>query len=192
MGLRHGGNEGANYKPNYNSLMNYQYQFYGVDTNCTIPGNGKLDYSHGTRPSLNEYDLDESAGICEDSAPVNALWKVDWNDDGDFDDDNLALNIDGKWGEHDGYTYCQDNGSWCVVTGIQNTNGTVLTDHNDWANIVYTGISDSDGFNANPLIIAEDPVEDILRQSSEPELEPELLIIDPTQIQIPTGRPPGN
>jgi hypothetical protein len=135
--------------------------------------------------------LDEADGICEDTAPVNALWKVDWNDDGDWNDSG-SMNIDGTWSEHDGYTLCQDNGNWCVLTGVQNTNLTVLTDHDDWANIVYTGISDSDGFNFNPLIIAEDPIEDILRQAIEPELEPELLIIDPTQIQIPTGRPPGN
>ena len=50
--LRHGGFENCNYKPNYNSVMNYQYQFPGVDTNCTPPGNGVLDYSIGDRITL--------------------------------------------------------------------------------------------------------------------------------------------
>lgn len=38
LGLHHGGLDGTNYKPNYNSVMNYLYQFPGVDTNCTPPG----------------------------------------------------------------------------------------------------------------------------------------------------------
>jgi hypothetical protein len=31
---------------------------------------------------------------------------------------------------------------------------TVLTDHNDWANVVYTGISDSDGVAGPPVLVA--------------------------------------
>src|SRR5690606_7632017 len=42
LGLWHGGNEEVNDKPNYNSVMNYRYQFPGVDTNCTVPGDGLL------------------------------------------------------------------------------------------------------------------------------------------------------
>jgi hypothetical protein len=37
LSLRHGGNNNCNYKPNYNSVMNYRYQFPGVNTNCTFP-----------------------------------------------------------------------------------------------------------------------------------------------------------
>ena len=47
--LRHGGDQNCNYKPNYNSVMNYKYQFPGVDDDCTPPGNNVLDYSWGTR-----------------------------------------------------------------------------------------------------------------------------------------------
>lgn len=70
--LLHGGNNLCNYKPNYNSVMNYRYQFPGVDTNCTPPGNGLLDYSYGDRLTLDENNLDENDGIC--GAPP---W--DWN-----------------------------------------------------------------------------------------------------------------
>ena len=38
LGLHHGGSVDTNYKPNYNSIMNYRYQFPGVDNNCTPPG----------------------------------------------------------------------------------------------------------------------------------------------------------
>jgi uncharacterized protein YjdB len=189
LGLRHGGNENQNYKPNYNSVMNYQYQFAGADNNCTIPGDGVLDYSSGTRPSLNENALDEADGICEDTAPVNALWKTDWNDDGDFTDSG-AMNIDGKWEDHDDDTRCSDNGNYCVLdeSKIYNSNLTVLTDHNDWANLVFTGISDSDGISIMMSeIIEEVDVEELLTPAVE-----HAHPIDPlSPTQIPTRRP-GN
>jgi hypothetical protein len=75
LGLLHGGADGDNYKPNYNSVMNYEYQFGGVDTNCSRGGDGVLDYSRGQRASLNENALNELAGMCV-SAPL------DWDADG--------------------------------------------------------------------------------------------------------------
>ncbi len=73
LNLRHGGNVDTNYKPNYNSVMNYAYQFPGVDNNCTPPGDGVLDYSRGTRVTLNENSLNENLGTCGAGFP----W--DWN-----------------------------------------------------------------------------------------------------------------
>ena len=77
-GLRHGGNVNCNYKPNYNSVMNYRYQFSGGDTNCSVAGDGLTSYSVGTRPSLDENALNENAGICGLAAGV----PVDWNNNG--------------------------------------------------------------------------------------------------------------
>jgi hypothetical protein len=85
LGLRHGGNVDTNYKPNYNSVMNYRYQFPGVDTNCTVPGDGLLTYSVGTRASLNETALLETNGIC------NGV-DVDWN--GNLLIDPAAVSVD--------------------------------------------------------------------------------------------------
>lgn len=64
LGLLHGGADECNFRPNYNSVMNYRYQF-GSDTSC----DGFSDYeigafSAGTRPSLDEADLDENRGVC--------------------------------------------------------------------------------------------------------------------------------
>jgi hypothetical protein len=65
LGLHHGGPfDPTNNKPNYNSVMNYDYQFPGVDNNCTPPGDGVLDYSHGVRNALDENALNEQNGIC--------------------------------------------------------------------------------------------------------------------------------
>ena len=124
LGLDHGGNEKQNRKPNYNSVMNYNYQKSGVDNNCTLPGNGVLAYSHGTRPSLDENALEEADGICA----WLGIQGTDWNDDGDFEDTDLAMNIDGRWQERDDSTLCQDTGTSCflVVEKIYNEAWTVL------------------------------------------------------------------
>lgn len=72
LGLYHGGFEDLNYKPNYNSVMNYSYQFSGVDTNCDRQGDGPANYSSGKYVRLDENLLDERAGICGNVA-------IDWN-----------------------------------------------------------------------------------------------------------------
>jgi len=130
LGLRHGGNVDTNYKPNYNSVMNYQYQFPGVDTNCTVPGDGVLDYSRGTRATLNEAALLETNGIC------NGV-DVDWDGDAVIDVAAVVRDIN------------QDGNA----TGVH-------SDSNDWGSINYGGISDGDGGSARtaPEIITEQPV----------------------------------
>ena len=173
-------------KPNYNSVMNYNYQKSGVDNNCTLPGNGVLAYSHGTRPSLDENALVEADGIC---GVANDSVATDWNDDGDFEDTDLAMNIDGRWQERDDSTLCQDTGTSCflVVEKIYNEAWTVLTDHNDWGALVFTGISDSDELNIMSEVIVEDDVEDIITPAGE-HSDP----IDPlAPTQIPTRGPGG-
>lgn len=117
--IRHGGNVNCNYKPNYNSVMNYKYQFPGVDNNCTPPGDGVLNYSIGDRIVLNENNLNENNGIC--GAPP---W--DWNGN-TIIENGVAFNINS-----------QDSGD-CGGTF------TTLTDYNDWANLSFTGLQDADG-----------------------------------------------
>jgi hypothetical protein len=130
LGLRHGGNVDTNNKPNYNSVMNYRYQFPGIDTDCTLPGNGVLDYSRGTRASLNEAALVETNGIC------NGV-DIDWNA-------NSAI---------DGGTVVADTNS----DGLTNS---VHHDHNDWAAVNLGGLGDNDGARvaSEPEIITEPPV----------------------------------
>lgn len=91
LDLQHGGNDDRNYKPNYNSVMNYLFQFPGVDTNCDAVGDGTLDYSVGVRGVLDETDLDEANGVCDGTVVVNRegggqqLYpRVGMGDDGGF------------------------------------------------------------------------------------------------------------
>ncbi|MBJ7472394.1 MAG: hypothetical protein JHD16_13895 [Solirubrobacteraceae bacterium] len=57
VGLRHGGNEDLNYKPNYLSIMNYLYQFQDA-----VHGR-PLDYARYELPSLSEEALVDAEGV---------------------------------------------------------------------------------------------------------------------------------
>ena len=139
LGLRHGGDENTNDKPNYNSIMNYRFQFPGVDTNCNPIGNGRLDYSSGTRPSLDENALVEAAGVCGLGAGVP--W--DWDGDSTIDVDPVRVDVndaDGLFG--------------------------VLHDHDDWSALRLGSVDDSDGASPNGLvdeIITDQPVPEPFR-----------------------------
>lgn len=111
LGLRHGGNVDTNYKPNYNSVMNYQFQFPGIDNNCDRNGDNVLSYSIGARATLNEAALVEANGICS-SVPI------DWSGNSIIDAGTVVKDIN------------QD--------GLSNG---VLADHNDWANLNLAGVN---------------------------------------------------
>lgn len=114
IGLRHGGNEDTNYKPNYNSVMNYKFQFPGVDTNCDGAGDGLLNYSVGARASLNENGLSEATGICGGVAK-------DWNGSGGINPGTVAADIN-----NDGtLTTLNDFNDWAALNfgGIGDANG---------------------------------------------------------------------
>jgi hypothetical protein len=114
LNLRHGGFEDLNQKPNYNSIMNYRYQFWGTDSNCDAIGNGSLDYSQGTLATIDENNLNECLGIC------GAGFPIDWNMSGGACETNVALNI---------------------TTGQGGSSSLdILADYDDWANIVLDNL----------------------------------------------------
>ena len=131
---------GINWKPNYNSVMNYHFQFAGIDTDCQGCGNdcslensqfikgdpiadaslplnirARIDYSRGLRATLNEAALSETTGVCSANS-------IDWNRNGSIDTTVLAASIN------------KDDTA---------TEG--LSDYNDWANIYYDGPADAIG-----------------------------------------------
>lgn len=130
LGLRHGGNVNCNYKPNYNSVMNYRYQFPGIDTNCNVAGDGVPNYSIGTRLTLNENGLNETLGVCGSPG-------FDWNMNGTIES-NVSFDINSA-----------DPGQAAGCGGTLTT----LSDFNDWANIFYAGISDADLMERSPEVI---------------------------------------
>ena len=137
LNLRHGGDNNCNFKPNYNSVMNYKYQFPGVDNNCTPPPDGVLDYSIGDRINLNENNLNENNGTCGPGNPF------DWNGNATMES-SIAFDINSSDGNQN---------SACGGTL------TTLQDSDDWGRLNFLGIGDADGQMAIPVeIITEQPV----------------------------------
>lgn len=120
LGLHHGGFEACNGKPNYNSLMNYRYQFNGLDAECRANGDGKTDgFSDGTRLPIDETDVDEAMGVCGNPA-------IDWNYNGSVET-GIALDLNPQFA------------SVCGGSLGQNL------DFDDWSHVTLLGIKDAQG-----------------------------------------------
>jgi hypothetical protein len=123
LGLDHGGDEACNYKPNYSSVMNYRYEFQGIDLSCVgngdTSGGAALDYSHGDRLLLDENNLDERLGMC-----TSATVPVDWNGNGVYEI-SVAADINSYGNET----------SECASAF------SVLHDYDDWAHLKLASVS---------------------------------------------------
>ncbi len=144
LNLLHGGNVGTNRKPNYNSIMSYNYQFVGVDNNCDPIEDGILDYSHGVNPPLDENNLNENLGICGGPPP----W--DWNLNTVLTDMGVVADI---------------NRDWTPFPTVPGADGIfeVLFDYDDWSNLSYAGITDADGagLGPRPIVTCQEPPDDL-------------------------------
>lgn len=120
LGLHHGGFENCNRKPNYNSLMNYRFQFAGTDADCDAFGDPTTeDFSHGGRALLDEHALDESQGVCGSET-------IDWNANGAIES-GLVLDLN------------PDAEASCGGELVQ------LHDFDDWSNLTFLGLEDRNG-----------------------------------------------
>ncbi|WP_291427165.1 hypothetical protein, partial [Deinococcus sp.] len=130
LGLRHGGFEDTNWKPNYYSIMNYTYQIAGLDdtadrvwerakqqkyTCADLTYNDpcmttfKMDYSYGTDTTMDEGAINENNGIGRSLA-----W-IDWNNDGlKTTSTRVDVNSDGiiSYGSY----ALKDHNDWRVVS----------------------------------------------------------------------------
>ena len=136
LGLRHGGNENKNYKPNYLSVMNYMYQLNGLPTignnegdryfhglkGCKFQNNSLvnsywgspnkfiIDYSHGEGRVLDEVNgIEEETGLGQVSSSA-----VDYNCNDSLTDTlfNFDLNRDEKLDS------LSDNDDWSRINII--------------------------------------------------------------------------
>ena len=89
LGLKHGGGDDVNFKPNYLSVMNYAFEFADY-----VPDR-PLDYSWNPLPTIDEESLNEHAGIDTETKTVwmgpdgnikrsDETLAIDWNDDGNI------------------------------------------------------------------------------------------------------------
>ncbi|PWU18374.1 MAG: hypothetical protein C5B50_09305 [Verrucomicrobia bacterium] len=114
LGLGHGGIDSLNYKPNYHSVMNYQWAYPGTTVSWT---NWALDFSRDDFQTLNEANLDENVGVGGPLGHENILvragpWmtngvavagtnlivpefgSIDWNGNGSDSEFSVARDID--------------------------------------------------------------------------------------------------
>lgn len=93
FGLRHGGADDCNYKPNYDSLMNYAYQLHGIDVDCdtTPDGAAFIAFSRGDRIPLDPAALLEPDGVCGAAHP--SARPIDWNANGIIDAAPVSASI---------------------------------------------------------------------------------------------------
>jgi hypothetical protein len=139
LNLRHGGDENLNYKPNYNSVMNYRFQMCGVDDDGDTFPDSVLDYSRGSYIDLNESDLDETIGVTG--------WgpAIDWDLDGNSNETGVTRNVNCKiWDAWNCGPYSLTTKSCGSGSDCGDSSCNVISDYNDWINIVYSGISEGD------------------------------------------------
>ncbi len=122
LGLEHGGDETVNWKPNYNSVMNYRYQFAGIDVDLDAIGDGLPDYSMGISIPLNESEVTESLGI-------DGITPIDWDGDGKIRTGAYAANLNCA----DGIRDCGSGSSSCWDEVCD-----TLNDHDDWNAILWS------------------------------------------------------
>ena len=129
LGLRHGGGDEVNYKPNYLSIMNYRFEIANL-----LPSR-PLDYSREELPTINEAYINETKGIGVAKKTVwYAFWEspriyyvnhgnipIDWNGDGNLSLSNIILNLNDDSKTHDTETQRFEK----------------LTGYNDWANLLF-------------------------------------------------------
>jgi hypothetical protein len=138
LGLRHGGNEDRNYKPNYLSIMSYRYQVVGLEKSGT---DGILDYSRFTLSGVAENNLHESWGIGVTGTTTAAqvagygvklgsglingsiTGPLDFNANGIYDPGQEAVDLDGN--------------------GV--SNDVFINSLNDWQFLIYSGSATGGG-----------------------------------------------
>lgn len=143
LGLKHGGADHGNWKPNYISVMNYAFQING------LPKNGELtyDYQRFNTLNLNERSLDEKAGIGKKAATeqYGTLYHCGKKKKKVA---NVADGID--WD-------CNGKISGTVRSNIDNSRSTNLKASNNWGELnLKGGLKDFRGsFLSDPKIVAE-------------------------------------
>ncbi len=165
LGLSHGGGPQIdadlsgdprirNCKPNYLSIMNYPFAYFGIVNDDT--GEQLLDYSRKKLPTLDEGNLNEDAGIGDGS--LVTMWagpggrRLTGRGDGPLDFDNnpetnvskvdlTALKLGG----------CEQDADGNPGPSGRASSGDRLSGWNDWGNIKFRGLMASGATEAGEV-----------------------------------------
>ncbi len=164
LGLKHGGSDHTNYKPNYLSVMNYTFQFSGLPK---ADGSFSFSYSNVNPASLNESSLNEANGLGSSAS----AWKTSW-----FCPDKTKRTTSGAASQPIDWN-CNGTAGGTVSADI-NKDGSkgTLSAQNNWANISFRGgnIGSGAGMKARSLQLENQEPEltkadwDLLQQGIQP------------------------
>ena len=174
LGLRHGGSDDVNCKPNYLSVMSYSFQM------PIFVGLRPADYSQSDLPDLNELHLNEVAGIPASTPPfLKTVYSTpppgplvvrqtgqafNWNWDGDYSDTDVKVNIN-KLG----------------ISDCNSTTNSTLTGWNDWINLQYWGAGIGQPGNETAGINESSTINDVSTLEGAFGLNEASAITDPQQ-----------
>jgi hypothetical protein len=137
LGLRHGGNEDVNYKPNHYSVMNYMYQFAGLSA---TPDSAHAADRYYLANGLKGITY---CGLVENS-PCSDAFLMSYSDGrgAPLDETRLSESANiGRGSAGDAYADWDNNGTWTSGTFGKNINPlggfgrTMLTDYDEWSNL---------------------------------------------------------
>ncbi|WNG61726.1 DUF11 domain-containing protein [Archangium gephyra] len=135
LGLRHGGSDDTNCKPNYVSVMNYFFQARDVHASR------KLNYSESVLESIDENNLVETSVI---SFPLDTIY---WAFEGNQVRGSRVSLGDVDWNLQNGIEtmpYALDI-TWLAPKQCEDKEKTVLTGYEDWPNLRFDFRSSSEG-----------------------------------------------
>jgi uncharacterized repeat protein (TIGR01451 family) len=188
LGLRHGGGDDINFKPNYLSVMNYSRQIddggaakgiSGIPDGTQVRVNRELDYSHSRLLPLVESNLNENIGIAGPSGfrtlfgiggdkyigPSSGA--IDWSNNNILESSTIS------------------DVNYIKRRNIQSPNE-VLVGYDDWSNLIYS-------FQISPDFI-DRPQARLVRQrtTASTTSEPEMTAIDYLEGGLPNPDSDGD
>jgi hypothetical protein len=152
LGLRHGGNEDTNYKPDYFSIMNYEYQLNCLGS-ATGSSAGDRYYFEGSikDPPLPGFS---SKGITSYGAlfngPTGTACLIDYSNGSSTNLNEFALNENNGLGRGGVFTDWNVNGTAQTSVAVDinfDGKGGTLKDFDDWSNIVLPFARSVSAFN---------------------------------------------
>ena len=168
LGLRHGGGDNVNRKPNYLSVMNYSFQRGGLIKNNQ---NGHIDYSRFELASLNESHLNELFALRTDprAADYSTIYSCGYTSR------YAALDQPIDWNCRDGIEFGDS-----VESDInRDSKLTTLEGHDDWNSLAFSGGS----------VGALGELPELPMTAGEPEITLEELLLNPPPLQIDVASP---
>jgi hypothetical protein len=137
LGLRHGGGDDDNCKPNYHSIMNYLWQV----PNDNYQSSWILDYSCQAFPDLNEAHLIETVGIGghnNHQVPIGPILSEDWDTPLTIVNEAGPIDYNGDGDNTDSAEFSRDlNHFECIDKASGPSPGQLLRGYEDWSHLRY-------------------------------------------------------